>query len=64
MNTIKLTPKNVRDFIGCKVILILGKRYIVKELMGVHKSGYFIHVEYPEIQNRLNIVLNEIYVMV
>jgi|688.fasta_scaffold1069736_2 hypothetical protein len=64
MNTIKLTPRNVRDFIGCKVILVLGKKYIVKQLLDVHNSGNFIHIEYPELQNRLNIVLHTTYVLV
>jgi hypothetical protein len=64
MNTIKLTPRNVRDFIGCKVILVLGKKYIVKQLLDVHNSGNFIQIEYPELQNRLNIVLHTTYVLV
>jgi hypothetical protein len=64
MNTIKLTPQNVRDFIGYKVILILGGKYIIKQLLDVHKSGNFIQIEYPELQNQLNIVSHEIYVMV
>jgi hypothetical protein len=64
MNTIRLTPRNVHEFIGCKVILILGKKYIIKELIDVHKSGNFIHIEYPELQNRLNIRLHRTYVMV
>jgi hypothetical protein len=63
MNTIKLTPSNVRDFIGCKIIVVLGKKYIVKELINVHKSGNFIHLEYPEIQNKLNICLHKTYVI-
>ncbi len=64
MNTIRLTPRNVRDFIGCKVILILGEKYIIKQLLDVHKSGNFIHIEYPELQNKLNILLYQTYVMV
>jgi hypothetical protein len=63
MNTIKLTPSNARDFIGCKIILVLGKKYIIKKLINVHKSGNFIHVEYPEIRNKLNILLHDTYVM-
>ena len=64
MNTIKLTPRNVRDFIGYKVILILGEKYIIKQLLDVHNSGNFIQIEYPELQNRLNIILHETYVLV
>ena len=64
MNTLKLTPQNVRDFIGYKVILMLGGKYIIKQLLDVHKSGNFIHIEYPELQNQLNIVVHETYVMV
>ena len=63
MNTIKLTPFNARDFIGCKIILILGKKYIIKQLMDVHSSGNFINIEYPEIQNKLNILLHATYVI-
>jgi hypothetical protein len=64
MNTIKLTPQNVRDFIGYKVILILGEKYIIKELLNVDKSGNIIHLEYSECKNSLNIVSNEVYVMI
>ena len=64
MNTIKLTPQNVRDFIGYKVILILGEKYIIKELLNVDKSGNIIHLEYSECKNGLNIVSNEVYVMI
>jgi len=64
MNTIKLTPSNVRDFIGCKIILILGKKYIIKQLINVHKSGDIIQIECPELKNNVNIVLHETYVMV
>ena len=64
MNTIKLTPTNVRDFIGYKIILILGEKCIIKKLLDVHKSGDFIQIEYPEFENKLNIVLHETYVMV
>ena len=64
MNTIKLTTTNVRDFIGYKVILILGEKYIIKQLLDVNKCGDFIQIECPELQNRLNIVVHDIYVMV
>jgi hypothetical protein len=64
MNTIKLTPRNAHEFIGCKVILLLGKKNIIKQLLDVHGSGNFIYIEYPELQNKLNILLHEIYVMV
>jgi hypothetical protein len=61
MNTIRLTLLNVRDFIGHKIIFIIKNKYILKEIISV--SGNSIFIEYPEINNELDITLHETYVL-
>ena len=61
MNTIRLTPLNIHDFIGHKIILIIKNKYILKKIISV--SGNSICIEFPEINNVLDVTLHETYVI-
>ena len=62
-NLVKLTPKNANQYIGYEILFKSRDKYIVKKIMGVSKSGKSIHIEEPDLQNSLEIVSRNVYVI-
>lgn len=63
MNTIRLTPENVLDYINYEIIFKSRKNHVVTRIRGVSKGGKTIKIEHPDLQNNLEIVSRKIYVI-
>jgi hypothetical protein len=61
---IKLTPENVHQYIGYNILFGTRNNYIVKKILGVSKTGKSIQIEHPDLQNSLEIVSRNVYVIV
>jgi hypothetical protein len=64
MNIIKLTPENVFQYIGYEIIFKTHNNYIIKRIISVSKSGKSIQIEHPELQNNLQIISRNVYVII
>lgn len=63
MNTIRLTPENVFQYIGYEIIFKSNNNHIIKRINNVSNSGKSVHIEHPELQNTLEIVSRNVYVI-
>ena len=64
MNTIRLTPNNVFQYIGYEIIFKTCNNHIIKRIVEVSNSGKSIQIEHPDLQNTLEIVLRKVYVII
>ena len=63
MITIKLTPDNVFQYIGYQIIFKTRNNIIIKRIMGVSTTGKTIQIEHQDLQNKLEIVSRNVYVI-
>ena len=63
MKTIKLTLENVIQYIGYEIIFKTRGNHIVKRIISVSNSGKTIQIDNPDLQNSLEIVSRNIYVI-
>ena len=63
MKLIRLTPDNVRYYIGKEILFKSRGKYIIKIILDISKSGKSIKIEHPDLQNCLQIVSREVYVI-
>lgn len=63
MNTVKLTPDNVFQYIGYEIIFKTRNNHIVKRIIGVSKTGKSIQIEHPDLQNNLQIESRNIFII-
>jgi len=63
MKTIKLTSDNVIQYIGYEIIFKTRGNHIVKRIISVSNTGKTIQIEQPDLQNSLEIVSRNIYVI-
>ena len=64
MQTIRLTPYNVQQYVGCDIIFKHGKNFIVKQVVRVSNGRKTITIDYPELRNNLEIVTRNVRVIV
>ena len=64
MKFIRLTPENVRYYVGFEIIFKSRGKSIVKIILDISKSGKSIKIDHPDLQNSLQIVSREVYVIV
>ena len=64
LSLLKLTPNNVFQFIGYKVLFKTRNGYIIKKIIGVSNSGKSIKIDYGELQNNLEIISRNVYVLI
>ena len=64
MNTIRLTPKNVFQYIGYEIIFKSRKHHIIKRIVNVSNSGKSVHIDHPDLQNSLEIVSRNVYAII
>ena len=60
---IKLTPENVHQYLGYNILFGTRSQYITKKILGVSKTGKSIQIEHPDLQNSLEIVNRQVYVI-
>lgn len=63
MNTIRLTPENVFQYIGFEIIFKTRNNSIIKRIISVSNTGKSIKIDHPDLQNNLEIVSRKIYVI-
>lgn len=59
-----LTPENVHQYIGREIIFKTRKGHIVKRIISVCNSGESVTIDHPDLQNRLEIVSRNVYVII
>ena len=55
MNLVKLTPENVESYIGFNIIFKTGGVYVIKKILGCADSCESIRVDFPRLNNNLEI---------
>jgi hypothetical protein len=63
MNIIRLTPENVFQYIGHEIIFKTRNNHIVKRIIRVSNTGKTVQIEHPDLQNCLEIVSRNVYVI-
>ena len=64
MNTVKLTPENVFQYIGNEIIFKTRNRQITTRLIGASETGKTIQIDHPDLQNNLQLVTRNVYVII
>ena len=64
MNTIRLTPENAYQYIGYEIIFKSRIHHIIKRIISVSNSGKSIKIDHPDLQNTLQLVTRNVYVIV
>tara|TARA_Y100001970_G_C13991722_1_gene728565 strand:+ start:421 stop:732 length:312 start_codon:yes stop_codon:yes gene_type:complete len=60
---IRLTPENVRMYIGREIIFRTRGDFIFKTLKSVSKTGRTAYIDHPDLQNALQIVSRKVFVI-
>jgi hypothetical protein len=63
MSTIRLTPYNVQQYIGHDIVFIHNNNQIMRRILSVSSGRKTIKIEYPPLQNNLQIVSRNIRVV-
>jgi hypothetical protein len=63
MKLLRLTPENVRYYIGNQILFKSRGKYIVKTILEASKTCKSIKIDHPDLQNSLQIVSREVYVI-
>lgn len=64
MNNIRLTPENVFDYVDHEIIFKTNGTHVVRKINGISTTGKTIHVDYPELNNNLQIVTRNVYAII
>lgn len=65
MNTIKLTTDNVLfQYIGYDIIFKTRDNHIIKKIISASKTGKSITIDHPDLNNKLEIVSRNVYVII
>ena len=63
MHTIRLTPNNVSQYIGYEIIFKSRSNHIVKRIINTSNGGKTITIDHPDLQNNLQIVSRNVYII-
>jgi hypothetical protein len=64
MNTIRVTPDNVHQYIGYEIRFKTRGEYIVRQIMSVSNTGKTIQIDHPDLQNAVQIVTRKVTVII
>jgi hypothetical protein len=64
MQTIRLTPFNVQQYVGYNIVFNHGTNQIVKRIERVSNGRKTIVIDYPALRNNLEIVTRNVRVIV
>jgi hypothetical protein len=62
MNLIKLEPYNVSNYIGYSILFKTRGSYLIKKIISASKSC--IKIEHPDLNNSLEFVTRNVYVII
>jgi hypothetical protein len=60
---IRLTPENVRMYIGREIIFRTRGDFIFKKIKSVSKTCNAVHIDHPDLHNVLQIVSRKVFVI-
>jgi hypothetical protein len=63
MELIKLTENNAINYIGYEIIFKTRNNNVIKRILGVSNSGKSIIIDEPHLNNSLQIVTRNVYVI-
>lgn len=63
MNTLRLTPENVFQYIGYDIIFKTRNKDIIKKIISVSDTGKSIKIDHPDLQNSLQLITRKVYVI-
>lgn len=63
MNTVRLTPENVFQYIGYDIIFKTRNKDIIKQIISVSETGNSITIDHPDLKNSLQIVTRKVHVI-
>jgi len=63
MSTIRLTPYNVQQYIGYDIVFKHDHNFIMRRILSVSSGRKTIKIDYPPLQNNLQIVSRNIRVI-
>jgi hypothetical protein len=64
VQTLKLTPENVTQFVGSEIIFKTRTNHIIKRILGISKTGKSIIIDHPDLNNSLQIVSRIVKVII
>ena len=64
MILVRLTPDNVNNYIGYKIIFTSRGKTLIKNIISASSSGKSIKIEHPDLNNCLQIVSRKVYVSI
>lgn len=64
MSTKRLTPYNVQQYIGYDIVFKHDNNEIIKKIISVSNGRKVIKIEYPPLQNSLQIASRDVRVIV
>ncbi len=63
MTLVKLTPENVRNYIGKSIVFKTRKTRIVKKIISVSDTGKTVYIDHPDLGNQIQIVTRVVHVL-
>ena len=60
---IRLTPDNVRMYLGYEIMFRTRGDFIFKKIKSVSKTGKTVYIDHPDLQNSLQIVSRKVFVI-
>lgn len=64
MQLLKLTPDNAKNYVGREILFKTREKHIVKTIDGISESGKTLTIDHPDLNNRLQIVTRDVYVII
>jgi len=64
MEFIKLTPDNAYQYVGSDIIFKTRNEHIIKKILGVSDTSKTIYIDHPDLNNTLQIVTRNVYVII
>jgi hypothetical protein len=64
MELVRLTEENVFQYIGFEILFKTRGHHIVKTIINASESGKSITIDHPDLNNTLEIVSRNVYVII
>ena len=64
MQFIKLTKHNVFQYVGNLILFKTRNQYTIKKINGISPTGKTIYIEYPDLNNSLQIITRNVYAII
>jgi hypothetical protein len=62
MELVRLTHKNVSEYIGYEILFKTRGKYEVKKILGINNTS--VKIDHPDLHNQLQIVSRKVHVII